>query len=60
MKKVLSLVLAVVLAFSTAVTAFAQSFTPAVDKTAVKAGEDVTVTLSFEEALVDVTSFEAS
>ncbi len=58
-KKVLSLVLAVVLAFSTAVTAFAQSFTPAVDKTAVKAGEDVTVTLSFEEALVDVTSFEA-
>ena len=59
MKKVLSLVLAVVLAFSTAVTAFAQSFTPAVDKTAVKAGEDVTVTLSFEEALVDVTSFEA-
>ena len=59
MKKVLSLVLAVVLAFSTAVTAFAQSFTPAVDKTAVKAGEDITVTLSFEEALVDVTSFEA-
>ena len=59
MKKVLSLVLAIVMAISSAVTAFAQSFTPAVDKTAVKAGEDVTVTLSFEEAIVDVTSFEA-
>ena len=59
MKKVLSLVLAVVMALSSAVTAFAQSFTPAVDKAAVKAGEDVTVTLSFEEAVVDVTSFEA-
>ena len=59
MKKVLSLVLAIIMAISSAVTAFAQSFTPVVDKTAVKAGEDVTVTLSFEEAIVDVTSFEA-
>ena len=59
MKKILSLILAIVLAFSTAITAFAQSFVPTADKTAVNAGEDVTITLSFEEAVVDVTTFEA-
>lgn len=59
MKRVLSLILAVILAFSTMVTAFAQSFIPAADKAAVKAGEDVTITLSFEETIVDITSFEA-
>ena len=59
MKKILSLILAIVLAFSTAITAFAQSFVPTADKTAVNAGEDVTITLSFEEAVVDVTTFTA-
>ena len=59
MKKILSLILAIVLAFSTAITVFAQSFIPTADKTAVNAGEDVTITLSFEEAVVDVTTFEA-
>lgn len=59
MKKVLSLILAVVLAFSTAITAFAQSFVPVADKADVKAGEDVTITLSFKEAVADATTFEA-
>ena len=54
MKKVLPVLLAVVLMLSLSVSAFAASMTPSVDKTVVKAGEKVTVTLSLDENIEDV------
>lgn len=54
MKKVLPVLLAVVLMLSLSVGAFAASITPAVDKTNIKAGEKVTVTVSLDEAVENV------
>ena len=54
MKKVLPVLLAVVLMLSLSVSAFAASMTPSVDKTSIKAGEQVTVTLSLDEDIGDV------
>ena len=56
MKKVLPVLLAVVLMLSLSVSAFAASMTPSVDKTSIKAGEQVTVTLSLNENIEDVIS----
>lgn len=55
MKKTISLVLAFVLIFTLTAQVFAQSITLTPDKESVKAGEDVTVTVSFNEALEHVT-----
>lgn len=54
-KRIQSLLLAVVLVFTLAVPVFAQSLSLTADKTTVKAGEDVTVTVSFEEAVEHIT-----
>ena len=54
MKKVLPVLLAVVLMLSLSVSAFAASMTPRVDKDSIKAGEQVTVTLSLDEAVINV------
>lgn len=54
MKKVLPVLLAVVLMLSLSVSAFAASITSAVDKTNIKAGEKVTVTVSLDEAVENV------
>ena len=54
MKKVLPVLLAVVLMLSLSVSAFAASMTPRVDKDGIKAGEQVTVTLSLDEAVINV------
>ena len=54
MKKVLPVLLAVVLMLSLSVGAFAASMTPRVDKDSIKAGEQVTVTVSLDEAVINV------
>ena len=54
MKKVLPVLLAVVLMLSLSVSAFAASMTPSVDKASIKAGEQVTVTVSLDEAVINV------
>ena len=54
MKKVLPVLLAVVLMLSLSVDAFAASMTPRVDKDSIKAGEQVTVTVSLDEAVINV------
>ncbi len=54
MKKVLPVLLAVVLMLSLSVSAFAASMTPRVDKDSIKAGEQVTVTVSLDEAVINV------
>ncbi len=54
MKKVLPVLLAMLLMFSLSVGAFAANLTPSVNKTVVKAGETVTVTLSLDEDIGDV------
>ena len=54
MKKVLPVLLAVVLMLSLSVSAFAASMTPRVDKDSIKAGEQVTVTVSLDEAVRNV------
>ena len=54
MKKVLPVLLAVVLMLSLSVSAFAASMTPSVDKTSIKAGEQVTVTLSLDAKIENV------
>lgn len=54
MKKVLPVLLAVVLMLSLSVGAFAANITPEVDKTDIKAGEKVTVTVSLDEAVENV------
>ena len=56
MKKVLPVLLAVVLMLSLSVSAFAASMTPSVDKTSIKAGEQVTVTVSLDEELTKITT----
>lgn len=54
MKKVLSVVLAVVLLFGLATTALAATVSPAVDTTTVEAGESVAVTVSVKDTLKSV------
>lgn len=55
-KRIRSLLLAAVMLFTLVAPAFAQSIALSADKTSVKAGEDVTVTASFGEALEHVTT----
>lgn len=50
-KRIGSFFLAIVMLFTLVVPAFAQSITLVVDKDTVKAGEDVTVTVNFDEDL---------
>ncbi|MBD9226076.1 MAG: hypothetical protein EGQ48_02390 [Clostridiales bacterium] len=53
-KRIGSFFLAIVMLFTLVVSAFAQSITLGVDKDTVKAGEDVTVTVNFNEDLEKV------
>lgn len=53
-KRIGSFFLAIVMLFTLVVPAFAQSITLGVDKDTVKAGEDVTVTVNFDEDLANV------
>ncbi len=53
-KRIGSFFLAIVMLFTLVVPAFAQSITLGVDKDTVKAGEDVTVTVNFNEDLENV------
>lgn len=56
LKKVLPVLLAVILMLSLSVSAFAANLTPSVNKTVVKAGEQVTVTVSLDEELTKITT----
>lgn len=57
-KRIHAFLLAVVMLFTLVVPTFAQSITLAASTTAVKAGEDVTVTVSFDEDLADVSGLQ--
>lgn len=59
MKRVTAIALAFLVALNLCVSAFALTLAPVADKTSVAAGEDVTVTLSLDEAIVEVTSLQA-
>lgn len=59
MKKVISFMLAIILMISLCVSAFALSLTPTADKTSIAQGENITVTLSFDEQIEDIASAEA-
>ena len=58
MKKLLTFVLSIALVLCMVTTAFAAQVTQTVDKTTVYAGEDVTVTLTLDEKLSNVVSFQ--
>lgn len=58
MRKVTAFLLAVVMVFSMAATAFAASVTQTVDNTSVSAGSDVTVTITLDEAMNNVIGYE--
>ena len=59
-KRIGSFFLAIVMLFTLVVPAFAQSITLGVDKDTVKAGEDVTVTVNFNENLENVEPADAT
>lgn len=59
MKRITATALAILLALNLCVSAFALTLSPVVDKNSVASGEDVTVTLSLDEAISDVTSLKA-
>lgn len=59
MKRITATALAILLVLHLCVSAFALTLSPVVDKNSVAAGEDVTVTLSLDEAISDVTSLKA-
>lgn len=59
MKRITATALAILLVLNLCVSAFALTLSPTVDKNSVAAGEDVTVTLSLDEAISDVTSLKA-
>lgn len=59
MKRITATALAILLVLNLCVSAFALTLSPVVDKNSVAAGEDVTVTLSLDEAISDVTSLKA-
>ena len=58
MKKLISLLLALVMVLGTAVNTFAAVVKPVVDKTAIKAGESVSVKLELDASLEKITNFE--
>ncbi len=59
MKRITATALAILLVLNLCVSAFALTLSPTVDKNSVAAGEDVTVTLSLDKAISDVTALEA-
>ena len=59
MKRITATALAILMVLNLCVSAFALTLSPVVDKNSVAAGEDVTVTLSLNEAISDVTSLKA-
>lgn len=59
MKRITATALAILLVLNLCVSAFALTLSPVVDKNSVAAGEDVTVTLSLDEAISNVTSLKA-
>ena len=59
MKRITASALAILMVLHLCVSAFALTLSPVVDKNSVAAGEDVTVTLSLDEAISDVTSLKA-
>lgn len=59
MKQITATALAILMVLHLCVSAFALTLSPIVDKNSVAAGEDVTVTLSLDEAVSDVTSLKA-
>lgn len=59
MKRITATALAILMVLNLCVSAFALTLSPVVDKNSVAAGEDVTVTLSLDEAISDVTSLKA-
>lgn len=59
MKRITATALAILMVLNLCVSAFALTLSPTVDKNSVAAGEDVTVTLSLDEAISDVTALEA-
>lgn len=58
MKKLISLLLAVIMVCSTGISAFAINATPTVTPAAVKAGEDVTINVTVDEAYSDLLLLE--
>ena len=54
MKKVISVILVLCLMLSLSVAAFAAELTPTADNTSINAGDDVTVTLAFNEKIENV------
>ena len=58
MKRIISLFLVLVMLFSLTAIAFAQGIIPTPDVTTVKKGEQVTVTMTMEEAITGVTTAE--
>lgn len=59
MKQITATALAILMVLNLCVSAFALTLSPVVDKNSVAAGEDVTVTLSLDKAIPDVTSLKA-
>lgn len=59
MKRVTAIALAFLVALNLCVSAFALTLAPVADKDSVAAGEDVTVTMSLDEAITEVTSLQA-
>ena len=55
-KRLFSVVLAIALVLGIAAGALAQSLTPSVDNAAIKAGESVNVSLTLEEAIINMAS----
>lgn len=59
MKRITATALAILMVLNLCVSAFALTLSPTVDKNSVAAGEDVTVTLSLDETISDVTALKA-
>lgn len=59
MKRITATVIAILMVLNLCVSAFALTLSPVVDKNPVAAGEDVTVSLSLDEAISDVTTLKA-
>ena len=59
MKKVATLILALALTFCLSVSALALNLAPNADKSVIKAGDKVSVTLKLDEAISEITSLEA-
>ena len=59
MKKVATLILALALTFCLSVSALALNLAPNADKSVIKAGDKVSVTLKLDEAINEITSLEA-